>query len=334
MQYVTLGSTGVQVSELCFGTMTFGREADEETSAAMFRRCRGAGINFFDCANVYADGRSENILGGLIEDCRDELVITSKVGMGGGVEPNERGLSRGHIMEQVELSLGRLGTDRLDVYFCHCEDPRTPMEETLRAMDDLVRQGKVRYAGVSNWPAWTIARALGMAERLGLNRLHVLQPMYSLAKRTAEVEILPLAHDENLGVISYSPLGGGLLTGKYTGGEQPENGRLTWHEGYAKRYGYPTYRDVADGFAAYAEEAGVDPVTLAVAWVKSHPAITAPIIGARNPEQLEPSLAAAEYEMSTDQWREISDLTPPVPVATDRDEEREQQYRWVLEEMD
>ncbi len=333
MEYVTLGRTGVKVSELCFGTMTFGREADEEMSAALFRRCRRAGINFFDCANVYAEGRSEEILGELIRDCRDELVITSKVGMGSGKEPNERGLSRRHIMQQVELSLARLGTDWLDVYFCHCEDPATPLQETLRAMDDLVRQGKVRYVGVSNWPAWRVARALGDAERLGLNPVHILQPMYSLAKRSAEIEILPLAYAERLAVISYSPLGGGLLTGKYSGRAEPEEGRLTWHEGYAERYGRPEYREVAERFCACAQETGLHPVTLAVAWVKSHPAVTAPIIGARNLEQLEPSLAAADYQMSAAQWQEISDLTPPVPVATDRDEEREDRYRWVLECM-
>lgn len=323
MQYTKLGRTGVTVSSLCMGTMTFGREADEETSEHMFRRCREAGISFFDCANVYANGRSEEILGDLIRDCRDELVITSKVGFSIGDDPNSGGLSRRSIMQQVEASLRRLGTDWLDIYFCHCEDPATSIDETLRAMDDLVRQGKVRYIGVSNWPAWRIARTLGDAERLGLTPLHVLQPMYNLAKRTAEVELLPLARAENLGVISYSPLGGGLLTGKYSAGREAPEARLNVHDIYTKRYGAKQHRDTAERLSAYAAQAGVSPVTLAVAWVKAHPAITAPIIGARDVEQLEPSLAAGDYEVSPDQWREISALSPPVPVATDRDEERE-----------
>jgi aryl-alcohol dehydrogenase-like predicted oxidoreductase len=323
MQYTKLGRTGVTVSSLCMGTMTFGREADEATSAKVFHRCREAGINFFDCADIYADGRSEEILGKLIRDCRGELVITSKVGFPVGDDPNSGGLSRRHIMQQVEASLRRLGTDWLDVYFCHREDPATPVDETLRAMDDLVRQGKVRYLGVSNWPAWRIARTLGDTERLGLTPLHVLQPMYNLAKRTAEVELLPLARAENLGVISYSPLAGGLLTGKYSGGRGAPGDRFNVHDIYVRRYADQQNRDTAERFCAYAAEAGVSPVTLAVAWVKAHPGITAPIIGARNVEQLGPSLAAGDYEMSPEQWREISALTPPVPVATDRDEERE-----------
>jgi len=322
VEYTTLGQTGVEVSRLCFGTMSFGREADEETSERMFHRCRETGINFFDCANVYSQGRAEEILGRLIRDCRDELVITSKVCMPMGEGPGNRGLSRRHIMLQVERSLRRLGTDRLDVYFCHHTDPRTPVAETLRAMDDLVRQGKVLYVGVSNWSAWQTARALGQCERLGLSGIHVLQPMYNLAKRTAEIEILPLAQAEGLGVITYSPLGGGLLTGKYTRSGKDAGGRLATNRTYAARYGEDVHLEIAERFCAYAEQAGVHPATLAVAWVKAHPAVTAPIIGARNLEQLEASLAAGDYEMSPAQRAEISALTPPVPVATDRTEER------------
>jgi len=323
MKYTTLGRTGVTVSRLCFGTMSFAREADEQTAAQMFRRCRDAGINFFDCANVYSWGRAEEMLGKLIRDGRHELVITSKVGAAMGEGLNQRGLSRRHIMQQAEASLRRLGTDWLDVYFCHCEDRLTPVEETLRALDDLVRQGKVRYLGVSNWTAWRVARALGTAERLGFSPIQVIQPMYNLAKRTAEVEILPMAQAEGLGVITYSPLGGGLLTGKYAAGQKPTEGRLLVHKGYAQRYAQRVYHDIAERFCAYAVKLGLSPVTLAVAWVNAHPAVTAPIIGARNVAQLEPSLAAADYEMTPEQWNEISALTPPVPVATDRDEERQ-----------
>ena len=321
MQYTTLGRTNVEVSRLCFGTMSFGGDADEEMSGRMFRRCREAGINFFDCANVYSTGAAEEILGRLIRGCRDELVLTSKVASPMGQAPNLRGLSRRHIMLQVEASLRRLGTDRLDVYFCHHFDPRTPMEETLSALDDLVRQGKVVYLGASNWSAWQVARALGASQRLGLARFQVIQPMYNLAKRTAEIELLPMAQAEGLAAIPYSPLGGGLLTGKYAR-QAGAQGRLTANKNYAERYALRTYHDVAGRFAAYAAQAGVHPATLAVAWVKSHPAVTAPILGARNLQQLEASLAAGDYEMTAQQRQDISALTPPVPMATDRDEER------------
>jgi len=322
MKYTTLGRTGITVSRLCFGTMSFGAQADEAMSAQLFTRCREAGINFFDCANVYAKGKSEEILGRLAKGCRDQLVLTSKVGFGMGDTPNDRGLSRRHILQQIEGSLRRLCTEWLDIYFCHCEDALTPPEDTLRTMDNLVRSGKVRCVGVSNWPAWKIGRALGTASERGLSPFQVLQPMYSLAKRIAEMELLPLAKAEGLGVIPYSPLGGGLLTGKYAGGRAVPEARLTANKMYAQRYADPRYQQITDRFTAYAQEAGVNPVTLAVAWVKAHPAVTAPIIGARNVTQLEPSLAAGDYEMTEEQWKAIGALTPPVPVATDRDEER------------
>lgn len=322
MEYRTLGKTGIQVSSLCFGTMSFGGPADEAESKAMFRRAREAGINFFDCANVYNKGVSEEILGRCIADCRDEIVLTSKVNFPVGQDVNQRGLSRRHIMLAVEQSLKRLGTDRLDLYFVHHFDPRTPMEETLRALDDLQRQGKILHPAVSNWSAWQIAKAQGIADKAGLARFECIQPMYNLAKRQAEVEILPLAESEQIGVISYSPLGGGLLTGKYTKDRKPEQGRLVEQKNYIQRYGDPAYYDIAEKFAEYALEREVHPATLAVAWVMSHPAITAPIIGARNVEQLEPSLAALEINM-TEEWRkEISALSIEPPPATDRSEER------------
>jgi len=322
MEYRVLGRTGVKVSQLCFGTMSFGSTADEETSAAMFHRCREAGINFFDCANVYSAGRAEEILGKLIADCRDELVITTKVGSTMGDGPNESGLSRRHVTMAVEDSLRRLGTDRIDVYFFHKFDADTPIEESLRAVDDLVRQGKILYPAVSNWAAWQIAKALGISAREGLARFECVQPMYSLAKRQAEVEILPLAQAEQMGVTPYSPLGGGLLTGKYGVGKRPENGRLVENQMYMKRYSLEQYYETAERFTAHAQERGLHPATLGVAWVMSHPAITAPIIGARNVEQLESSLAAAEV-MMTDEWRaEISALSVEPPPATDRLEEK------------
>ncbi len=322
MKYRVLGRTGVKVSQLCFGTMSFGDVADEETSAAMFHRCREVGINFFDCANVYAGGRSEEILGRLIAGCRDEVIVTSKVHFPTGDDVNARGLSRRHITLAVEASLRRLGTDRLDVYFVHSFDPHTPIEETLRALDDLVRQGKILYPGVSNWAAWQIATALGISACEGLARFACVQPMYNLVKRQAEVEILPLARAAQMGVITYSPLGGGLLTGKYGATRRPENGRLVENQMYVERYGDPAYYEIAERFTAHARERGLHPATLALAWVMAHPDVTAPLIGARNVGQLEASLAALEVEM-TPAWRaEISALSIEPPPATDRTEEK------------
>lgn len=322
MEYRVLGRTGVKVSSLCFGTMSFGGIADERTAAAMFHRCREAGINFVDTANVYAGGRSEEILGQLIAGCRDELVLTSKVGVTTGKDVNAGGLSRRHIALAVEDSLRRLQTDRLDLYFLHTFDPHTPMEETLRGLDELVRQGKVLYLGVSNWAAWQIATALGISAREGLSRFECIQPMYNLVKRQAEVEILPLAQAEQVGVISYSPLGGGLLSGKYGKTSRPESGRLVENTMYMSRYGDSAYYEIAERFSAHAEERGVHPASLAVAWAMSHPAVTAPIIGARNVGQLEASLAALDVEM-TPEWRaEIAALSIEPPLATDRSEER------------
>jgi aryl-alcohol dehydrogenase-like predicted oxidoreductase len=318
VEYRVLGQTGIQVSCLCFGTMSFGREADQETAAAMFHRCREVGINFFDTADVYSGGRSEEMLGQMIKGCRDELVITSKVYGATGDDVNARGLSRRHIALAVEDSLRRLGTDRLDLYFVHNFDPMTPMETTLRALDDLVREGKILHPAVSNWAAWQIAKALGISAREGLARFECIQPMYNLTKRQAEVEILPLAQSEQLGVISYSPLGGGLLTGKYTTTEMPGSGRLVENETYQRRYGPAVHYEIAERLTRHARDRGYHPATLAVAWVMHHPGITAPIIGARNVAQLEASLAAAEVEM-TALWREeISALSVEPPPATDR----------------
>ncbi|MEM6527430.1 MAG: aldo/keto reductase, partial [Chloroflexota bacterium] len=284
MEYRTLGRTGVSVSRLCFGTMSFGDTADETTSADMFHRCMDAGINFYDCANVYAGGRSEEILGDLIHDLRKELVITTKVCSQMGEGRNNRGMSRRHIMQQIEGSLRRLQTDYIDVYFIHRFDPLTPIEEAVRALDDLVTQGKILYPAVSNWAAWQIMKAVGIAEAEKLARFECMQPMYNLVKRQAEVELLPMAKAENIGVIPYSPLGGGLLTGKYSTTNRPDVGRIVENDAYTKRYSQNRYYEIAEAFTAYASKEGVHPVTLAVAWAMAHPAVTATIIGARNLE--------------------------------------------------
>lgn len=321
MEYRLLGRTGVKVSSLCMGTMTWGDSADEAEAARMFQRCREVGINFFDCANGYAGGRSEVILGKLIADCRDEVIITSKAGFPQSDEVNNRGASRRHLTLQVETSLKRLKTDRIDVYFVHRFDPDTPIEATVRALDHLARQGKILYPAISNWAAWQIAKALGIAALEHLTRVEVLQPMYNLVKRQAEVEILPLAQAEGLAVIPYSPLGGGLLTGKYTTTQRPAAGRLVDWKLYTARYGDAYNFEVAERFTAYAAAKGYHPVTLAVAWVGSHPGVTAPIIGARSLEQLEPSLAALAVAL-TPEWRaEISALSDAPPPAHDRSEE-------------
>ncbi|MFW5899123.1 MAG: aldo/keto reductase [Jiangellaceae bacterium] len=321
MDYRPLGRTGVRVSSLCFGTMSFGTTADEEASAAMFHACLDAGVNMFDTANVYGQGRSERILGGLIQEMRDDLVIASKVFGRMREGPNDRGLSRRHVTRAVEQSLRRLGTDRLDLYYLHKFDPDVPIEETLRALDDLVRDGLILYPAVSNWAAWQIAKALGASAAEGLARFEAVQPMYNLVKRQAEVEILPLAASEGLAVFPYSPVGGGLLSGKYGPETRPDRGRLVESDQYARRYGRDTDYQIAERFTAYAQEQGVHPVTLAVAWVGSHPAVTAPILGARDTEQLAPALAAGAFEMTERMRDEITALTPEVPPAHDRREE-------------
>lgn len=321
MEYRALGQTGVKVSSLCFGTMSFGDIADEAESARMFKRCREVGINFFDCANVYAGGRSEEILGDLIADCRDEIVLTTKVVSGTGPDVNQRGASRRHIQIAVEDSLRRLKTDRIDVYFLHHYDADTPIEETLRALDDLVRQGKILYPALSNWSAWQVMKALGIAKYESLARIECLQPMYNLVKRQAEVEILPLAREEKIGVIPYSPLGGGLLTGKYGPDAKPDSGRLIENQMYVKRYGIADYFQTAARFSAHANACGLHPATLAVAWVMANPAITAPIIGARDMGQLEASLAALDVDMTEEWHAQIAAFSPAPPPAHDRLEE-------------
>ncbi len=321
MEYKYLGKTGVKVSTLCFGTMSFGGDADESESAKMFNRCRDLGINFFDCANVYANGISEEILGRFIADCRDEVIITSKVFARTGPGENERGSSRRNIILAVEKSLKRLNTDRLELYFFHGFDNDTPIEDSLQAMDDLVRQGKILYPAVSNWSAWQIAKALGISSRDGFARFECVQPMYNLVKRQVESEILPLCQSEQLGVIPYSPLGGGLLTGKYRDKQKADKGRLLENEMYVHRYAEPHYHEVVERYMEYCGEKNISPVTLAIAWVRAHPAVTAPIIGARSLEQLEPSLAALEVKVDPAWWLEISALSPGPPIATDRREE-------------
>ena len=324
MKLKQLGNTGVQVSELCFGTMSFGGDADEAESGRMYAATRDAGINFFDCADAYSKGKAETILGKLIAGHRDELVITTKCfNRMIADDANSGGGNRRHIQRAVEASLKRLGTDRVDVMFMHRWDPVVPLEETLRALENLVQQGKVLYLGASNWAAWQIAKGLGIAAGNGWARLDVIQPMYSVVKRQVEAEILPLAEAENLGVITYSPVGGGLLSGKYGPDKRPDGGRLMTNKEYTARYGEDWVFDTAGKFAALAAAKGIHPVALAVAWVGAHKAVICPIIGARDLEQLQPSLASVDIDMTADLRAEISALGRTPPPATDRLEEQQ-----------
>ena len=318
MQHRLLGRTGVRVSRLCLGTMSFGGDADESESAKMYRACREAGINFFDCADQYNKGRSEQILGELTRGHRDELVITTKCYNPSGADINARGGSRRHMTRAVEASLKRLGTDRVEVLFLHQTDPHTPIEETLRGMEDLVRAGKVLYPGLSNHSAWMTQQAIDIQELRGWARLQLLQPMYNLVKRQAEVEILPMAAANGVGVIPYSPAGGGLLSGKYA---EQGSGRLTTNRMYTERYSEPWMHEVAAKFAGFCKERGMHPVSAAVAWVAAHPAVTAPIIGARNLAQLQASLDSLRIDMTPALRAEIGALSRTPPPATDRLEE-------------
>jgi aryl-alcohol dehydrogenase-like predicted oxidoreductase len=318
MKTKPLGRTGVQVSELCFGTMSFGGDADEAMSGQMYKACRDAGINFYDCADQYNKGKSEEILGRLMKGHREDLVITTKCYNPVTEDINDRGTSRRHVTRAVEASLKRLQTDRVEVFFLHQFDKLTPLEESVRALEDLVRSGKVLYPAVSNWSAWQTQRAVDLQERHNWARLQLTQPMYNLVKRQAEVEILPMAEANGIGVIPYSPGAAGLLSGKYSGSG---NGRLKTNKMYEARYGEAWMFEVAEKFVAFCKQKGLHPVSTAVAWVGAHPAITAPIIGARNLEQLKDSLNAAKVDMTPALRAEIAALSRTPPPATDRLEE-------------
>ncbi len=318
MKFKPLGRTGVQVSELCFGTMSFGGDADEAGSAVMYKACRDAGINFYDCADQYNKGKAEEILGRLMKGHREDLVITTKCYNQSGDDINARGTSRRHATRAVEASLKRLQTDRVDVFFLHQYDALTPLEESVRALEEIVRSGKAVYAALSNWSAWQTQRAVDLQERNGWARVQVIQPMYNLVKRQAEVEVLPMAAANGIGVIPYSPAAAGLLSGKYSG---EASGRIKTNKQYTARYGEPWVFEVADKFVAFCKARGLHPVSAAVAWTGAHPAVTAPIIGARNVEQLRASLDSVKIDMNKALRDEISALSRTPPPATDRLEE-------------
>ncbi len=322
MHYTDLGRTGVKVSALAFGTMSFGKEVDQQAAAVMFDRCRDAGINLFDCADVYNQGRAEQILGRLVSHARDEVIISTKAYFPTGSGINQRGSSRYHLRRAVEASLRRMGTDHVDLLFLHRMDDSTPLEETLRELERLVQAGKILYPAVSNFAAWQTARALGVAERRGWAPVACTQPMYNLLKRQAESEIFPMCAAERLGCITYGPLAGGLLSGKYGVQRRPERGRIVDNPMYSTRYGAASNFEIAERFVALAQQRGVHPVPLAIAWVAAHPAVTAPLLGARTMEQLEVCLQAAEVKMDQELYEQLAALSPAPAPATDRNEEK------------
>ncbi len=318
MNYRNLGRTGLRVSELCLGAMTFGREADEPTSRQMLDRFIDVGGNFIDTADVYGPtpGVSEEILGRWLKDRpRSQFVIASKVRFQTGSGPNDYGLSRKHILDGVAASLRRLGTDYLDLYQTHMWDPSTPLEETLSTLDDLVRSGKVRYTGVSNVTGWQLQKAIDLSRQNGWEIYASLQPLYNLLDRVIEWELLPICRNEGVGVITWAPLRGGWLSGRYrrgmsappVGSRVEEADRQNWGERWEL---YATERtwSLIDGLFAVAGETGHTPAQVAINWVLHRPGITAPIIGARTLAHLEDNLAAAGWSLNPEQMERLTAL--------------------------
>jgi aryl-alcohol dehydrogenase-like predicted oxidoreductase len=301
---------GTPASRFAFGTMQFGGGADEAASRAMFDACLEAGITHFDTAHLYTDGAAETLLGRFAAPHRERLVIATKAGYSGGA-------GAANIREQFDLSRRRLGMDHVEILYLHRFDPDTALEETLECFADLKARGQIAHVGLSNFAAWQVMKAACIAARLEL-RVSILQPMYSLLKRQAEVEILPMAASEGMVVAGYSPLAGGLLTGKYARGE---TGRLTDNDRYAIRYGQGWMQDATRALVDIAAELDTDPATLAVAWAARHPAGPVPLISGRSAAQIAPSLAAIGFEMDDALYDRLAALTPAPPSATDRTEE-------------
>jgi aryl-alcohol dehydrogenase-like predicted oxidoreductase len=320
MDHVRLGRTGLQVSRLCLGTMTFGLQTDEETAFAILDRAAEGGIDFLDSSDAYplggdlsTRGVTEDILGRWLHGKRDRFIVATKCFAPTGPAPFDAGNSRKHIMSAVDASLRRLQTDYIDLYQLHGYDRSTPIDETLSALDDLVHQGKVRYTGCSNFLTYQLVRAIGRSETLGLARLDSVQPRYNLLFRQIEREMLPFCAEEGVGVIPYNPIAGGLLSGKHSrSGPPPEGSRFTLGTAggmYQQRYWHDREFGTVDELGQLAKQAGVPLVTLANAWVLANPAITAPIIGASRPDQLDESLAAADYVLDADLKRQLDELT-------------------------
>lgn len=320
MRHVNMGRTGLPVSRLCLGTMTFGLQCDEDESVAILDRAFEAGITFLDCADVYPlggtgpeVGRTEEIVGRWLQGKRDEMIVATKCVGPMGPQRWNRGSSRKHIRDAVDASLRRLQTDHIDLYQLHGPDPSTPIEETLSALDDQVRAGKIGYIGCSNFPAWQVALAVGRSEALGLARFDCVQPRYNLLYRRNELELFPLCEQEGIGVIPYNPIAGGLLSGKHQASSPPTEGtRFTLGSAgdrYQDRYWHDRQFSTVDQLKLVAEDLGMPLVTMAVAWCLAQPAVTSPIIGASRPEQLDASIAALDVELSADVMARIDSLT-------------------------
>jgi aryl-alcohol dehydrogenase-like predicted oxidoreductase len=320
MEHVRLGRSGLQVSRLCLGTMTFGLQSDEATGVAVMDKAVEGGVDFFDTSDAYplggdlgTRGRTEEIIGRWLPGKRDRIIIATKCFAPTGPAPFDGGNSRKHILSAVEASLRRLGTDYIDLYQLHGYDRNTPIDETLSALDDLVHSGKVRYIGCSNFLTYQLVRAIGRSETLRLARFDSVQPRYNLLFRQIEREMLPFCEEDGVGVISYNPIAGGLLSGKHNrSAEPPEGTRFTLGNAgsmYQQRYWHEQMFDTVEALRKLADEAGVSLVTLSVAWVLANKAITAPIIGASQPRQLDASLAAATYELDPDLKQRLDDLT-------------------------
>jgi 1-deoxyxylulose-5-phosphate synthase len=305
MRHARLGRTGLSVSRLCLGTMTFGLQCDEATSRAILDRAAAGGITFLDTADVYplgggfeTVGRTEEIVGRWLEGRRIDFVVATKCVGAMSARRWDRGASRKHVLDAIEGSLRRLRTDYVDLYQLHHPDPETSIDETLRALDDVVRAGKARYVGCSNFAAYQVARALGRSDVLGAVRFDSVQPRYNLLFRQIERELLPLCREEGLGVIPYNPLAGGLLSGKHRRESGPTAGTRftlgTAAERYQDRYWHSREFDTVEALRPLADEAGMPLARLAVAWMLAEPAITAPIVGASRPDQLDDLLSAPE----------------------------------------
>jgi aryl-alcohol dehydrogenase (NADP+) len=320
MRHTRLGRTGLSVSRLCLGTMTFGLQCDESTSRDILDRAAAAGITFLDTADVYplgggldTVGRTEEILGRWLEGRRHEFVLATKCVGAMSTRPWDRGASRKHILDAIEGSLRRLRTDYVDLYQLHHWDPATPIDESLRALDDVVRAGKARYVGCSNFHAYQVARALGRSEALGLARFDSVQPRYNLLFRQVERELLPLCREEGLGVIPYNPLAGGFLSGKHRRETGPTAGtRFTLGTAggrYQERYWHEREFDTVEALRPLAAAAGMSLACLAVAWTLAEPGITSPIVGASRPEQLDDVLPATEKPLDAALKARLDEMT-------------------------
>src|SRR5437773_2289892 len=330
MRHVGLGRTGLQVSRLCLGTMTFGLQCDEPASVAILDRAAAGGIAFLDAADVYplggsleTVGRTEEILGRWLEGRRHDFVVATKCSGAMSSKPWDRGASRKHILDAIEGSLRRLRTHYVDLYQIHHTDPQTPMDETLRALDDVVRAGKARYVGCSNYHAYQVARPLGRSEPLGLARFDSVQPRYNLLFRQIEAELLPLALDQGIGVISYNPLAGGLLTGRYQPGQAPEEGsRFTVQNAgklYQARYWQEPQMQAVEELKAFCQEHHIDIAQLAIAWVLAQPAITSAIVGASKPEHLDQTLHAVDLVLDEQMRANCDDIWYRLPRERNSD---------------